>query len=579
MRFHLIYSGRLDELALQTAVRKVIASTARYEAAKLPRFAVVVGLPVLALVTVVLFGEPLFETNDDCGLAMTAAGFGSAVAPEPHLIFSHFGYGLLLKIVSRFAGPNAHGWTSLAALGLSMALYTRALIGYWPQKNVLIGAALVVAFGCIFARALLDPQFTITAALLFGAAAGCRMAVLPDKTRSVGLSTSVYGAIILSFLIRPTVAILGFVVVSPALIWLAWRGPESGRRPALHFLTALVAITAVIFLTDKAGYAFSPDWRDAVEYNQLRSLFNDFYRIPWIPGAPEYAKVGWSANDHAMFMNWYSLHPIFDYPNIKYLADTLLLQAPLFALSDTWAWVTSLWHSPLLSAMIVVQVLLCILLPHHRTFLLLVMIGTFVALVASGLTGRPPVFRVQFSAISLALLCTLPLLLNAVLPTNLVGRAAICLLLGTGLYGGTVALQLHEERVFAAAAYRTKLLEAKSYFSGTVIIWGATLAWEWLITPTKVYPPITGSTIPSIGLFIKTPVMRAALQRLGITDLGSTLCTQADVRLVAAASNVATLQNFCQEHYQVRPTYSLVFSYAPTELYLSGNPNVGSKQK
>jgi len=85
-----MYSDRLDELALQTVVRNVIASTARYEAAKLPRLAVVVGLPVLALVAVVLFGEPLFETNDDCGLAMTAAGFGSAVAPEPHLVFFSF---------------------------------------------------------------------------------------------------------------------------------------------------------------------------------------------------------------------------------------------------------------------------------------------------------------------------------------------------------------------------------------------------------------------------------------------------------------------------------------------------------
>jgi hypothetical protein len=564
---------------LQTVVRNVIASNARYEAAKLPRFAVVVGLPVLALVAVVLFGSPLFETNDDCGLAMTAAGFGSAVAPEPHLIFSHFGYGLLLKIVSRFAGPNAHGWTSLAALGLSMGLYGRALIGHWPQRTVLVGAALVIAFGSIFARASLDPQFTITAALLFGAAAGCRMAMLQDETRSAGLSAVVYGAIILSFLIRPSVAILGLVVVGPALIWLAWRGPESGRRSSLHFLIALGAITAVIYLTDKAAYILSPEWRDAVEYNQLRSLFNDFYRIPWIPGAPEYAKVGWSANDHAMFMDWYSLHPIFDYANIKHLADTLLLQAPIFDFSGARDWVTSIWESPLLCTLIMAQILLLVLLPQYRKFLALIMIGTLAALVVAGLTGRPPVFRVQFAAIGLALLCTLPLLIKAALPANLVGGSAICLLLGTGLYGGTVTLQLHEERVLAATAYRTKLSEAKSYFSGTVIIWGATLAWEWLITPTKVYPPIVGLTIPSIGLFIKTPVMRSALQRLGINDLGSTLCTQPDVRLVAAASNVATLQNFCQEHYQVRPTYSLVFSYPPTELYLSGNPNGGSKQK
>jgi len=206
-----------------------------------------------------------------------------------------------------------------------------------------------------------------------------------------------------------------------------------------------------------------------------------------------------------MFMDWYSLHPIFDNANIKYLAE------PIFELSGARDWVTSIWESPLLCTLVVAQVLLLVSLPQYRTFFVLIMIGTVAALVVSGLTGRPPVFRIQFAAISLALLCTLPLLLNPALPASLVGGSTICLLLGTGLYRGTVTLQLHEERVLAAAAYRAKLSEAKIYFSGTVIIWGATLAWEWLITPTKVYPPITGLTIPSIGLFIKTPVMRSAL--------------------------------------------------------------------
>jgi hypothetical protein len=115
----------------------------------------VVGVPLLAMLGLVLFGSPLFETNDDCGLAMIAAGFGTAVEPEPHLIFSHFGYGLVLNAVSRFAGPNAHGWTTLAALGLSIGLYTRAISRYWREDRVLVGAALLIGLGCVFTRALL----------------------------------------------------------------------------------------------------------------------------------------------------------------------------------------------------------------------------------------------------------------------------------------------------------------------------------------------------------------------------------------------------------------------------------------
>ena len=84
-------------------------------------------------------------------------------------------------------------------------------------------------------------------------------------------------------------------------------------------MAVIAVIAATIYVTDNAAYAFSPDWRDALSYNQVRRLFNDYLRIPSIPGAPEYAKVGWSENDHAMFMNWHFLHPIFDYDNINYL--------------------------------------------------------------------------------------------------------------------------------------------------------------------------------------------------------------------------------------------------------------------
>ena len=96
--------------------------------------------------------------------------------------------------------------------------------------------------------------------------------------------------------------------------------------------------------------------------------------------------------------------------------------------------------------------------------------------------------------------------------------------------------------------------------------------WEWLITPTKVYAPLDRLTIPSIGLFTKMPIMSATLQQLGIKDLGATLCTQPDVRLIAAASDVAILQTFCEQHYHSRPSYKLVFSYPPTEIYVSAQP-------
>src|ERR1700722_2355452 len=86
-------------------------------------------LPVLLATIIVaslcLFGEPLYQENDDPLLAMVSAGFGVAVTPEPHLIWSHLGYGLLLGALSRLIGLNAHGWGTAFAIWLSLTLLIR----------------------------------------------------------------------------------------------------------------------------------------------------------------------------------------------------------------------------------------------------------------------------------------------------------------------------------------------------------------------------------------------------------------------------------------------------------------------
>jgi hypothetical protein len=539
---------------------------------ELQRYAICVGVPLVAIFAVAAFGNPLFDGNDDTGLAMLGAGFGLAVEPEPHLIFSHFGYGVLLKMISRFAGPYAHGWTTLAALGLALGLCARALCGRSRANVYLVGTALFIAAGSVFTRALLLQQFTATSAILFGAAIGCWLAVLRGGAGSPWLRTVIYTAIVLSFLIRPSAAMLGLVVVLPSLIWLALLGPADSRKPTLRLIGVIAVMAAAIYVTDKGAYALSPDWRDALEYNQLRSLFNDYFRIPWVPGAPEYAKVGWSENDHAMFMNWYSLHPIFDYDNIKYLAGTLLTQAPLFELSGVRDWLLTLRDSPLLIAICLGQLLLFALLPSCRIIVALLMLGTFFALAISGLTGRPPLFRIQFSALSVAFLCTLPFLLAKEAGARSLRNLAAALIFGIALYAGWTAVRAHRDMSAQAAAYRARLLEAHPYFTGTVISWGSALAWEWLITPTKVYAPVDGAIIASLGVAARMPVTQSTLERLGITDLGVTLCTKPDIRVIASLANIKRLQKFCEEHYQTRPTYNLVFSHPITEIYVSGTP-------
>ncbi len=70
---------------------------------------------------------------------------------------------------------------------------------------------------------------------------------------------AIYGALVLSFLIRPAAALSGFIVVGPALVWLSWFGPTDGRKPTRHLMIAFVVIALIAHLTDKAAYARSPE--------------------------------------------------------------------------------------------------------------------------------------------------------------------------------------------------------------------------------------------------------------------------------------------------------------------------------
>jgi len=221
----------------------------------------------------------------------------------------------------------------------------------------------------------------------------------------------------------------------------------------------------------------------------------------------------------------------------------------------------------------VLQLVLCVVLPaRQRTVAVLVSAGLFTAMMILAMTGRPPLFRVLFSMIGVALFCTLPLLPAAQIGLRAFQKIGAGALMAIALYAGSATVEAHRKRVAEAAAYRAALAEAAPLFSGLVISWASAVGWEWLITPLRIYPPVAGLTIPSIGLFNRTPVMEATLRRLGITDFSSTLCTRPDVRLIAEPQEVELLRVFCEEHYHVRPVYTLVFDKPGTRIFVSGSP-------
>src|SRR5690606_39019841 len=121
------------------------------------------------------------------------SGFGIAVEPDPHLVFSHYGYGLLLTRLSRLVGEHAHGLVSLLSVGIGLGLFTFAV-----SRNVsTLAMSLLAAGGCVFLTAFLEPQFTVTAGLVFASAVACYLASVQRCELSLGSMFCICLAIIL----------------------------------------------------------------------------------------------------------------------------------------------------------------------------------------------------------------------------------------------------------------------------------------------------------------------------------------------------------------------------------------------
>lgn len=522
-----------------------------------------IAIASLAVALTVFLGDPLFATNDDVGLAMVGAGFGMAAHPEPHLVFSHYGYGLLLNGLSYVVGARAHGIVTLFAVGFSLGLFVYTI---GKRLEFLLVSALI-AGGCIYTVALLTPQFTVTSGILVAAALACHAASARRGDFSPMLWACIFFSIILGGLIRPSSAVAVCVICAPHLVWVAFRGTGVEQRSARYLIVFLSIIGILAYALEWAAYYLSDDWKRVLEYNFTRALFNDFYRVPWVPDNAAYKEAGWSNNDYLMFKNWFASHDIYRFENIASIAGSVTTHGPAIDVQQIFASFVRLVTKPLLAAILVCQLMLLIV--FRQTRLTLLLIGVVLAVLLSASTGRPPQDRVLIMILGTGLIMSLAMIsvetqAKVALAQSLILSLAVLLSLGIGLQAGAQ----HRAAVSASATYRNKLASAAPYFEGRVIGWGGSLMWEWLVTPTRVYPPVLNRVIPSIGALSRTPVLDAALEGIGIRDLGRALCLDRDIHIIASGRFIQQLEVFCEEHYQSRPGYRLVYSQSPrTRIY------------
>ncbi|MGO4170878.1 hypothetical protein [Bosea sp. TAF32] len=539
----------------------------------------VVGVPALAILAVAGFGQPLFETNDDAALAMAGSGFGLAAEPEAHLTFSHIAYGVLLNALSLVFGPQAHGAATLAALALSLGL---CIDVYRTSRcrNPLFFVAILSVGSAIFASAMLRPQFTITASILSASSIAAYLfhnILRRDKIDANGdkilfniRNILIFTGIILGYAIRPSSALATLAALCPAIILLFARGSKKQRADCIRFSALILIVYGALAGVDWISYALSPAWNEVISYNMLRSLFTDFGRIQYNSESDAFRRAAWSENDYMMIQNFFSDSSIYDKSILAELTGDYAVDQ-IFSLSAVLAWIWAPLHWPVVYCLLAAQVALVLWSTGSRRALGLLILGQFCVIALVAVTGRPPLFRVWFAAGAVTIVFQFALIVafgRSQSRSRWPMQAALSLfLIGCGAFGLERVISEHRADIRSAAGYRATVEEARAALDGNLVAWGDSLKWEWLVTPTRVYFPLTEFGVIPIGGYSRTPIASGAMRREGISDLSKALCTDGNIRLVAASPLIPLLSIFCAEHYGTMGTFEPIASVGGSNVY------------
>jgi hypothetical protein len=478
-----------------------------------------------------------------------------------------------LAFLSRLIGPNAHGWITLAAIWLSLALLIQAILR--TPKALVRWCLLLVCLGGIFLTALLSAEFTITAGVLFGAAIANWLAAGSQGENRLLSTAAIFLALVLSYLIRPESYEIGLAITLPALALLCWPR-QSSTRHARVMVFSLASIFAIGLVTDRIAYATSPEWKLVPEYNDLRAQFNDYRRVPWRADSPEYERVGWTSNDYLMFVALYSRSPIYSFENISFLVRTLAIPRSATAITRIWDWFYyPLSNWPLLIVLLVQVIGFGLLEARHRLLGALILLGEVVAIALAALIGKLAVegFHVWFTGAAITLMCICASLVSG-RPTkdSKSSRTGFILVGGLGIVAAALIWSGHCEDTQDARAYRRWVNQNQDQLKGKVTVWGIGLKWESLVTPTRIYPPFPSLKVAAIDDLNHMPVETTMLKELGIDDLAKELGTDPSMHLVCPKDLIERLTRFCQEHYGITPIFKSRAEWGESAIYTLDRP-------
>lgn len=266
----------------------------------------------------ILCGGPVFETNDDVGMAMIASGVGFCDQPDDHLHFTHYLVGRLLNTLYR-ANANLpwYGLFLLAAQVLSMTVLARILLAKGRHGAGLLAVSMFLFAACV--RPVFYMQFTTTAALLASAGA-LSLLVAAEKGKSLALKQLLPSVLLVtgSALIRCESAKLILFLLAAALT-VRFLPKLQWRKLILSAVSVAVALSAVfaVELSNKSYYQ-KDEWKEFPSlYSAYFPTIHKHIDFDHPRAIAAFTSVGWAPVDLHVYRRWY----MFD--RTKYSVETL----------------------------------------------------------------------------------------------------------------------------------------------------------------------------------------------------------------------------------------------------------------
>lgn len=534
-------------------------------------FGAAVAINFIVFAFVLGLGHATFEENDDVALMSIVSGLMTG-RPDAHLVFTNALIGLPLAALYRSFGHIE--WYSLylyAVQFIAMTAVSCAIIRRWSWRIGLASIALIyVGFE---ARNLLSLQFTTTASL--AGSAGLALIWTGHEEEGLRARLTMLSAgvalLVLCALIRFQSFQLILLLSAPWIIAAAVASRPSLVSRRWKVLAAAIGVAMLLAFcasaADSAWYKSDPGWARYTQYNHARAPLHDRPGFVYTPETQHvFESVGWSRNDHEMFMLWFFTDPdIYSLEKLTTLSERFAgaSRAPETILRKVSARLSISWPALLVMLVMLAGPIVLAKPTQRRGAAFRAACGAGVALAAVGallIWAKLPdrVFNsiVLFVSIA-ALTCAGRFSERAFARRGALFLVALLIPAVLFLLRDLRGLN-HMNRLKNAAVVDMMDRLGENFApdsdaapSPVFVLWANMFPYRWL-SPLRAGEVFGQIDTIMLGWPTGSPLFEASLARHGVEDLYSDLFERDDLFLFAKVRHIEALLGFISEH-KTRP--------------------------